>query len=68
MRTHNTGIVFSVTTKGHEMVAYSFGRDGSDGAIPFAGVIDIGVTLYGTTYVGGTGTKCGGGGCGTCFR
>jgi uncharacterized repeat protein (TIGR03803 family) len=64
---NNAGMVFSVTTKGHETVVYSFARNGSDGAIPFAGLIDIGGTLYGTTYVGGTGTKCSGRGCGTVF-
>ena len=44
--------MFSVTTSGSENVVYAFGG-GSDGAGPFAGLINIGGTLYGTTIGGG---------------
>jgi uncharacterized repeat protein (TIGR03803 family) len=47
-----------------EAVIYSF-KDGTDGATPHSGLIDVGGTLYGTTYQGGV-TACGLG-CGTVF-
>jgi uncharacterized repeat protein (TIGR03803 family) len=47
------GTVFSITTGGVEKALYSFGN-GTDGAIPFAGLIDVNGTLYGTTQEGGT--------------
>ena len=64
---NNAGMVFSVTTNGRERVVYSFGRTGDNGAVPFAGLIDVAGTLYGTTYVGGIVRKCSGQGCGTVF-
>lgn len=57
------GTVFSVTTDGTENVLHSFGNS-SDGSEPLAGLIDVGGTLYGTTYWGGTP----GGGGGTVFN
>ena len=33
-------------------VVYSF-KGGSDGASPFSGLVNVGGTLYGTTYFGG---------------
>jgi uncharacterized repeat protein (TIGR03803 family) len=51
---HGCGAVFSVNpTTGAERVVYSF-QGGSDGAFPMASLIDVGRTLYGTTYAGGT--------------
>jgi uncharacterized repeat protein (TIGR03803 family) len=48
------GTVFSLDpTTGTEKVLYSFQNDGADGALPFAGLIDIRGTLYGTTSTGG---------------
>ena len=47
------GTVFSVTPSGTEKVLYRF-LAGKDGAHPYAGLIDVGGTLYGTTYQGGT--------------
>jgi uncharacterized repeat protein (TIGR03803 family) len=44
---------------------YSF-KGGSDGAYPYAGLIAVGGTLYGTTGVGG-GNGCNLNGCGTVF-
>jgi uncharacterized repeat protein (TIGR03803 family) len=46
------GTVFSITTGGTERVLHSFGK-GHDGMNPFAGLIDVGGTLYGTTAAGG---------------
>ena len=48
-----------------ETVLHFFGQSG-DGSDPYAGLIDVGGTLYGTTLNGG-GTGCGGSGCGTVF-
>ena len=47
------GTVFSITTSGTEHVLHGFGRihDGKhDGESPQASLIDMGGTLYGTTY------------------
>jgi uncharacterized repeat protein (TIGR03803 family) len=53
--THGWGTVFSITPGGREKVLHSFdGPDGPDGAEPFAGLIDVNGTLYGTTDEGGT--------------
>jgi uncharacterized repeat protein (TIGR03803 family) len=59
------GTVFSVTPTGVEAVLHSF-KGGTDGALPFASLINVAGTLYGTTVQGG-GTGCGGYGCGTVF-
>ncbi|HEY5048344.1 MAG TPA: choice-of-anchor tandem repeat GloVer-containing protein [Rhizomicrobium sp.] len=59
------GTVFAVTKAGVAKVIHSF-QGGSDGAIPYAGLIGVGGKLYGTTESGG-GTGCGGSGCGTVF-
>ncbi len=45
---------------------YSF-KGGDDGAQPFAGLIELNGTLYGTTAYGGTGCS-GSSGCGTVFE
>jgi uncharacterized repeat protein (TIGR03803 family) len=57
--------VFSVTMSGTEALLHSFGK-GSDGFIPYAGLVDVNGTLYGTTSEGG-GLGCGHHGCGTVF-
>lgn len=59
------GTVFSLTAGGKEKVLYSF-KGGSDGVYPFAPLIDVDGTLYGTTYIGG-GSPCSYGGCGIVF-
>jgi len=46
------GTVFSVTLTGTEKISYAF-KGGSDGAYPYAGLIDVGGVLYGTTGSGG---------------
>jgi len=47
------GTVFSLTTGGKEKVIYSFGAS-PDGNHPYASLIDVGGTLYGTTKDGGS--------------
>jgi uncharacterized repeat protein (TIGR03803 family) len=48
------GTVFKITPSGAESVVYSFGGPGvGDGAFPWAGLIGVGGTLYGTTEQGG---------------
>jgi uncharacterized repeat protein (TIGR03803 family) len=47
-------------------VLHSFQDDGIDGLGPWAGLIDVGGTLYGTTLEGGPNCEVGGG-CGTVF-
>lgn len=52
--TYGRGTVFSINpTTGAETVLHNFGN-GSDGATPLAGMIDVKGTLYGTTSAGGT--------------
>lgn len=48
------GTVFSMTTSGAEQVLHSFGGTESGGRLPYASLIDIQGTLYGTTGYGGT--------------
>jgi len=45
------GTVFSMTPTGTEQVLHRF--SGSDGAVPYAGLIDAHGILYGTTAYGG---------------
>jgi uncharacterized repeat protein (TIGR03803 family) len=51
------GTVFRVSTAGKEKVLYAFKGpyDNGDGEGPNGGLIDVGGTLYGTTYAGGAG-------------
>ena len=60
------GTVFAVSTSGKERVLHSF-AGGTDGANPWAGLINVGSELYGTTYVGATSACAYGSGCGTIF-
>ena len=60
------GLVFEITTEGHETILYSF--SGTDGWHPLGNLIaDKDGNLFGTTYYGGASTNCGGG-CGTVFE
>jgi uncharacterized repeat protein (TIGR03803 family) len=59
------GTVFSITPAGTELVLHHFGS-GSDGAVSYAGLIDVKGTLYGTTAYGGDVTS--GIGLGTVFK
>jgi uncharacterized repeat protein (TIGR03803 family) len=52
---HNAGTVFSIMASGKERVLHSFGGSAADGAGPYAGLINVGGTLYGTTNGGGVG-------------
>lgn len=60
------GTVFKIDeTTGAEKVVYSFQNNGTDGKFPYAGLIDVHGTLYGTTTKGGSGSCSEG--CGTVF-
>jgi uncharacterized repeat protein (TIGR03803 family) len=50
---HGCGTVFKATTSGKESVLHSFGAP-KDGKYPYAGLIDVNGTLYGTTTAGGS--------------
>ena len=56
----NCGTVYSFSTTGAETVLHSFGS-GSDGLYPYAGLLNVKRTLYGTTEQGGAH------GCGTVY-
>lgn len=60
------GTIFELTTDGSETILYRF-AGGSDGAVPAAGLIAAGATLYGTTQQGGMKTPRCPHGCGTVF-
>jgi uncharacterized repeat protein (TIGR03803 family) len=62
------GTVFAITTSGKETVLHSFGATG-DGEDPYAGLLNVNGTLYGTTLYGGSGSCSyrGISGCGTVF-
>ncbi len=66
--TYDLGTVFSVgPATGAETVLHSFGS-GTDAAVAGTGLIEVGGTLYGTTYAGGQNCKNYGiPGCGTVF-
>lgn len=51
------GTVFSISPSGAWKLLYSFRGGSADGAHPFAGLIDVNGTLYGTASAGG-GTGC----------
>lgn len=65
--TNGEGTVFSLNPKtGAEAVVYSFQNNGTDGANPVSGLINVDGTLYGTTSE--SGSPCNArGGCGTVF-
>jgi uncharacterized repeat protein (TIGR03803 family) len=48
------GTIFSITPSGTETVLHSFGGTTNDGVFPYAGLLNVKGTLYGTTYYGGT--------------
>ena len=60
------GTVFSITPGGTEKVLHSFGS-GSDALGPFASLINVNGTLYGTTFWGGACTSKSAFGEGTVF-
>jgi uncharacterized repeat protein (TIGR03803 family) len=61
------GTVFSMSTSGVEKVLHFFTDDKTDGQEPEAPLVDVGGTLYGTTYLGGVPAPYGVGGPGTIF-
>lgn len=48
------GTIFTITTGGVEKVFYNFKGGSADGANPYANLINVNGTLYGTTGFGGT--------------
>lgn len=50
---HRCGTVYSVTTSGAEQILHRFGGDHRDGGDPDGPLVNIGDTLYGTTYYWG---------------
>ena len=67
---NNLGCVFKLTPMGEGQWMYTdlHDFDGSNGEFPESTVtMDSNGNLYGTTYLGGTGT-CGGAGCGTVWE
>jgi len=62
------GTVYKINpATGVETVVHSF--NGGDGSNPDAALLEVGGTLYGSTYRGGAGTGCVEGyGCGTVFK
>jgi len=52
-RIRGDGVIFHITTSGHENVDYAF-RGHPDGQSPAAKLTDVSGTLYGTTASGGT--------------
>jgi uncharacterized repeat protein (TIGR03803 family) len=61
--TSDDGTVFKVTPSGTETVLHAFAKSGSDGEIPYAGLIQgSDGNFYGTTYFGGAS------GLGTVFK
>jgi uncharacterized repeat protein (TIGR03803 family) len=60
------GIVFSIGPNGGEHIIHKFAGSPDDGATPLAGLVNVGGTLYGTTYDGGE-NKCGSVHCGTVY-
>lgn len=52
--TSNIGIVFKMTAGGTETILYNFKNSTSDGNEPYATLLNIKGTLYGTTGQGGT--------------
>jgi uncharacterized repeat protein (TIGR03803 family) len=65
------GVVYKVDPAGNETVLYNFMGAPDDGDLPFQGLVGIANgTLYGTTYLGGSG-EChngSGNGCGIVFQ
>jgi uncharacterized repeat protein (TIGR03803 family) len=65
--TSDDGTAFNITTSGKETMLHSYAGGAADGAHPFAGLIDVEGTLYGTTLEGGE-AQCGMlPGCGIVF-
>jgi uncharacterized repeat protein (TIGR03803 family) len=50
---YNHGTLYAITPSGAETVLHSFGGGSGDGASPYAGLVAVNGTLYGTTLNGG---------------
>jgi uncharacterized repeat protein (TIGR03803 family) len=67
---YGCGTVFELSTSGKERVLHRF-KGGTDGADPYAGLIALNGTFYGTTWHGGDSSACSyssASGCGTVFE
>ncbi|MBV9718073.1 MAG: hypothetical protein JOZ77_02055 [Candidatus Eremiobacteraeota bacterium] len=64
---HSSGSVFSLDANGRENWVYDF-KGAPDGEAPYAGLVELGGTLFGTTEYGGSGGACGNYTCGTVFQ
>ncbi|MFY9720859.1 MAG: choice-of-anchor tandem repeat GloVer-containing protein, partial [Candidatus Cybelea sp.] len=66
---YGEGTVFTITTSGKETVLYGFKGGPADGGHPYASLLNVNGTLYGTTAEGGSLSCSGNGtsGCGTVF-
>ena len=60
---NNEGTVFSVTDPGKEGFLHSFKGGSGDSELPYADLVNVKGTLYGTTYAGGSGRRAAGGLC-----
>lgn len=66
----NAGTVYAITPSGQQSTLYSFrGRPNGDGSNPIAALTNVGTTLYGTTFYGGSNATvvCVLDGCGTLY-
>jgi uncharacterized repeat protein (TIGR03803 family) len=62
------GTVFAIAPSGKQTVLHGFKGSPSDGAEPWAGLVNVNGTLYGTTSVGGANScRSSNQGCGTVF-
>lgn len=61
------GTVFEMTTSGRERILHSFRGDPNDGEHPIGALVAVNGELYGTTWIGGSGS-CFEYGCGTIFE
>ena len=62
---YGCGTIFVLSASGVERVVHRFNAD--NGKFPFAGLIEVGDVLYGTTSGGGGAAQCTGG-CGTVYK
>jgi uncharacterized repeat protein (TIGR03803 family) len=60
------GVVFKLSPRGRYTVLHRF--RGTDGSFPQGVIRDSKGNLYGATELGGSGTGCGGSGCGLVFK
>ncbi len=62
------GTVFRLNVASKKLTTLHTFTGLADGYMPEGALLLVGKTLYGTTYLGGTGANCGVTGCGTLFK